>query len=89
MLFICGHADVEAQLVLGPKEEIPKSFIRPGKPLVPVRKVSTGRVIHRFHDTSPLSPSGRYMALFRVPFEDRYPEAGDTGEVIIVDMKTG
>lgn len=83
-----GHA-LRAQLVLGPKDEIPKSVIKPGKPLVKVKKVCTGRVIHRFHDTSPLSPSGRYMALFRVPFEDRYPQAGDEGEVILVDMKTG
>ena len=88
LVCISGNA-LRAQLILGPKEEIPKSVIKPGKPLVEVKKVSTGRVIHRFHDTSPLSPSGRYMALFRLPFEDRYPQAGDAGEVILVDMKTG
>lgn len=78
-----------AQMVIGPSDQIQNSLIKPGKPLVPVKKVSSGRVIHRFHDTSPLSPSGRYMALFRVPFEDRYPEPGVSGEVILVDMKTG
>jgi hypothetical protein len=75
--------------VLAPPDQISKSTIKPGEPLVPIKKVSTGRVIHRFHDTSPLSPSGRYMALFRVPFEDHYPEPGDMGEVILVDMETG
>jgi hypothetical protein len=78
-----------AQTVLAPPDQISKSTIKPGEPLVPIKKVSTGRVIHRFHDTSPLSPSGRYMALFRVPFEDHYPEPGDVGEVILVDMETG
>lgn len=79
----------QAQHVIGPPDKIKQSFVKPGKPLVDIRKVSTGRVIHRFHDTSPLSPSGRYMALFRVPFEDRYPKAGEAGEVILVDMKKG
>lgn len=54
-----------------------------------VKKVSSGRIIHRFFDTSPMSPSGRYLALFRFPFEDRSPQPGDTGEVVLVDMETG
>ena len=48
-----------------------------------------GRTIHRFFDTSPISPSGRYMALFRLPQEERPPVAGDQGEVIVVDLTTG
>lgn len=60
-------------------------------PLVPVWCVTPeiGRTIHRFFDTSPFSPSGRYMALTRLPFEDRLPEAGDVAEVILVDLETG
>lgn len=54
-----------------------------------VKMVSTGGVIHRFFDTSPLSPSGKYLALFRFPYEDHSPVAGDVGEVILVNMKTG
>ncbi|MBC8155729.1 MAG: hypothetical protein H7Z72_22810 [Bacteroidetes bacterium] len=57
--------------------------------LVPVVKVSSGRTIHRFFDTSPLSPSGRYLALFRFPQETRSPKPGEVGEVILVDTKTG
>jgi hypothetical protein len=55
---------------------------------IPIRKIAAGKIIHRFHDTSPISPSGRYIALFRIPFEDRYPEAGEFGEVVLIDMKT-
>ncbi|MCY7351733.1 MAG: hypothetical protein LH606_13870 [Cytophagaceae bacterium] len=60
-----------------------------GQALVPVVKVSSGRTIHRFFDTSPLSPSGRYLALFRFPQETRSPQPGEVGEVILVDRQTG
>ncbi len=45
--------------------------------------------IHRFFDTSPISPSGRYLAVFQLPFENRPPEPGETGSVRIVDLQTG
>jgi hypothetical protein len=56
-----------------------------------VRLVQTGggRTIHRFFDTSPFSPSGRYLALFRFPREDRSPQPGEVGEVILVDLVAG
>ena len=47
-----------------------------------------GRVIHRFFDTSPISPSGKYIALFRLPYEDKSPLPGDAGEVVVVDLAT-
>ena len=48
-----------------------------------------GRCIHRFFDTSPFSPSGRYLAVFRLPFEDRMPVPGDAGEVVLIDLAEG
>ncbi len=56
---------------------------------IDIRQISTGRVIHRFFDTSPLSPSGRYLALFRLPYENKSPQPGNSGEVLLVDIKTG
>ncbi len=60
-------------------------------PLVPVWCVTPRRpgCIHRFFDTSPISPSGRYLAVFQLPFEDRQPEPGEKGNVCIVDLRTG
>lgn len=60
-------------------------------PLVPVWCVTpgTGRVIHRFFDTSPFSPSGRYLALTRIPAEDRLPVPGDVAQVVLVDLDDG
>ena len=60
-------------------------------PQVPVWCVTPDRpgCIHRFFDTSPISPSGRYLAVFQLPFEDRRPEPGETGNVCIVDLETG
>lgn len=61
------------------------------QPHVPVWCVTpnAGRAIHRFFDTNPISPSGRYLAVFRLPFEDRRPVPGEVGHVCVIDLKTG
>src|SRR5207249_6732990 len=48
-----------------------------------------GPIIHRFFDTSPFSPSGRYLGLTRLPYEDRLPAPGDVAELVVVDLQTG
>lgn len=48
-----------------------------------------GGVIHRFFDTSPFSPSGRYLALCRLPYEDKNAGPGDCAEVLLCDTYTG
>ena len=53
------------------------------------RTVASGGTIHRFFDTCPVSPSGKYIAVFRVPSEDKSPRPGETGEVVVVDLKSG
>lgn len=60
------------------------------EPRVPVWCVTPEdrRVIHRFYDTSPFSPSGRLLALTRLPDEDRLPRPGDVAEVVVVDLET-
>ena len=45
--------------------------------------------IHRFHLSSPFSPSGRYLGLTSLPREDRPPEPGDVAEIVLVDLTTG
>jgi len=73
--------------------EIHESFPRytDFDPRVPVWCVTPGegRTIHRFFDTPPFSPSGRYLALLRLPFEDRLPAPGDAAEVVLVDLHAG
>jgi len=60
-------------------------------PLVPVWCITpnAGATMHRFFDTSPISPSGRYVALTRFPFEDRLPAPGDVAQIVLVDLDTG
>ncbi|MBI1337222.1 MAG: hypothetical protein GC164_09705 [Phycisphaera sp.] len=60
-------------------------------PAVPVWCVTPheGRIFHRFFDTPPISPNGRYLVAFRMPFEDRLPQPGDEGHIIVVDLHTG
>lgn len=45
--------------------------------------------IHRFYDTSPISPSGRFLAYLELPFEDRAPNEDDCATVIVVDLRSG
>ena len=47
--------------------------------------------IHRFFDSSPFSPSGRYVALTRVSpaAEGRTVQPGDQASVIVVDLRRG
>jgi hypothetical protein len=48
-----------------------------------------GGCIVRFFDTPAISPGGRYLACFRLPFEDRLPRPGERGEIVIVDLHEG
>lgn len=48
--------------------------------------VAENGVIHRFFDTSPVSPSGKYAALFELPYEGKKPVAGDAGKVVVVEL---
>ena len=51
--------------------------------------MAEGGCIHRFFDTSPISPSGKYIALFRFPDEIHSPRPGSLGEVFIQDVESG
>ncbi|GAA1687197.1 hypothetical protein GCM10009808_00230 [Microbacterium sediminicola] len=61
------------------------------EPLVPVHRLSNGifPAIHRFYDTSPISPSGRYITFTELPYEDHLPYPGDEATVVVVDLVTG
>ncbi len=46
-----------------------------------------GSYIHSFYDVSAFSPSGRYLAVTKVPFEDRNAKYGDVADVCIIDLE--
>lgn len=60
-------------------------------PKVPVWDITPkgAPAIHRFFDTSPISPSGRYIALTRFPYDTKPPAPGDAAHVIVIDLTTG
>ena len=60
-------------------------------PMVPTWCVTPDldRCIHRFHLSSPFSPSGRYLGLTSLPREDRPPEPGESAGIVLVDLTTG
>jgi dipeptidyl aminopeptidase/acylaminoacyl peptidase len=58
---------------------------------VPIWRISGPRqkAFHRFFDTSPISPSGRYIAFLETDFDDRLPNWDDTAQVVVLDLKNG
>ncbi|MFQ6133805.1 MAG: hypothetical protein ACE5R4_17320 [Armatimonadota bacterium] len=73
--------------------ELPDRFPRYTQydPTVPVWCITpeSGPAIHRFFDTSPISPSGRYVGLTKLPFDSRMSVPGDAAEILLVDLETG
>ncbi|MEZ5823233.1 MAG: hypothetical protein R3C97_00330 [Geminicoccaceae bacterium] len=45
--------------------------------------------MHTFFDVQPLSASGRYLAVTRLPFEHRGPYPGDMAEIRVIDLHEG
>ena len=92
---IGGKQDVDTPERMSPAAGATASYPFPRytkfDPLVPVWNATPteGGAIHRFFDTSPFSPSGRYLGLTRLPFEDRLPQPGDVARVVVVDLHTG
>src|SRR5690606_30615 len=78
-----------AQAIIAPQQILNSRYDLNEILSVPIRKTASGNMIHRFHDTSPISPSGQYIALFRMPFADRYSKPGESGEVVLMDLKSG
>lgn len=48
-----------------------------------------GRCTHRFFDTCPISPSGRWLAVTRLPHEDHPPAPGEQATVVCFDLLSG
>lgn len=55
----------------------------------PVMQVTPddGYYVHTFYDVCPWSPSGRYLAVTKLPYQHRKPVWGDTAAVCIVDLE--
>lgn len=46
-----------------------------------------GFFLHTFYDVCPFSPSGRYLAVTKFPYQGKKPVYGDTAEVCIIDLE--
>jgi hypothetical protein len=56
---------------------------------VPVTRVTPddGFYAFTYFDVCPFSPSQRYLATTRLPFQDRIPRLGETADVCIIDLQ--
>ena len=48
-----------------------------------------GYYLHTFYDICPWSPSQRYLACTRFPFQGREPKFGEEAQVCLIDMRDG
>lgn len=57
--------------------------------LAPVIRVTPelGNFVQTYFDVTPFSPSGRYLAVSKLPFNDHIPSLGDVAEVCVIDLK--
>lgn len=62
---------------------------RPGETLGDITKITPddGYYIHTFYDVCPWSPSQRYLAINKLPFQDRKPQRGDVMDICIIDLQ--
>lgn len=79
----------DAPLPVMQKMPAPPRLYKPDNSLVPVEIVSpdNGHYMTTFFDVDPLSPSGRYLAVTRVPFIWRIPYPGDLAQVVVIDLQ--
>lgn len=63
---------------------------RPGETLGTVTAVTPedGYYVHTFYDETPFSPSQRYLAVTRFPYQGRKPVLGDVAVVCVIDLET-
>lgn len=56
---------------------------------VPLTRITPddGYYVFTYFDVCPFSPSGRYLATTRLPFQDRIPVLGDTADVCVIDLE--
>lgn len=62
---------------------------RPAETAYPVTVVTPQgwHFIHTFYDVCPLSPTQKYLAVTRLPFDDREPSRGDIADVCVIDLE--
>jgi hypothetical protein len=71
------------------KKKYAFEFYRKGETAVPVKKVtpSDGFYLHTFYDVCPFSPSQKYLAVTKLPFQNRDARFGDIAEICLIDLE--
>ena len=64
---------------------------RPGKTMGKVHQVTPddGFYINTYYDVCPFSPTGRFLAVSKLPFQGRYSELGETADICTIHTDTG
>lgn len=94
MLGACGKAETAMSPVASssaPAGKLKYDFkrYRETGTMVPIHKVTPddGYYLQTFYDVCPWSPSQRYIACTKFPFQDREPGYKDEAQICLIDMK--
>lgn len=73
----------------GKKKHFKIRKYKPGRFLAPVNCITPddGFYLHTFYDVCPLSPSQRYFAVTKFPYQEKTPRWGDMAEVCVIDLQ--
>lgn len=73
----------------GRKRSFKITQYRPGRFLAPVKCLTPddGFYLHTFYDVCPLSPSERYLAVTKFPYQQKTPMWGDEAEICLIDLE--
>lgn len=74
---------------LGKKRQVAFKAYRDSKTLAPIKRVTPddGFYVHTYYDVCPFSPSQRFLAVTRLPYQDRIPVLGDQAHVCVIDLE--
>lgn len=85
---LCTPGVWAVQNIFSKKKHYKFESFNKGKTLAPVTRVTPddGFYVHTYYDVCPFSPSERYYAVTKIPFQNKMPVLGDAAEVCVVDL---
>ena len=90
-LIAIALADNVYSVILPESKAKPVNFrpYRHGQSLAPVMQITPddGFYVHTFYDECPWSPNQRYLAVSKLPYQEKKPQWGDTADVCVIDLE--
>ena len=85
----CSEVETSKSAVPSARTRYDFKAYRENDTLCPVYRITPddGYYLHTFYDICPWSPSQRYLACTKFPFQDREPDYRDRAEICLIDLE--